>query len=117
MMILDTYGMTGYSKWASKMLCMSEGVDDTNKVFVPKVIKNQIPTVLHKLVDKLDTFTKLVKQIQRVDHILLNKKLDKKKGQRAQEAYITQASGPRQRQAPETPMRGAASWRTCHLEA
>lgn len=116
MMTLDADGVTGYSKWASKMLRMSDGVDDTNKVFVPMVIKNQIPTVLRKLVDKPDTFAELAKQIQGVDRTLLDEKLEKKKVQRAQETYIAQkkaadaaqASGPRQRPAPETPTRGAA---------
>lgn len=89
-MMIDINGATGYSRWATQMLHMSAGVDDTNKVLVPMVVKTQIPLVLHKFVKTPKDFTDLVKQIQEVDHTLLSKKLKKKQGQRVQEAYITQ---------------------------
>lgn len=88
MMEIDLDGATGYSKWASQMLRMSAGIDDTNKVFVPMVMKDQIPSVLRKLLKTPASFAELAKQIQEVDRTLLGEKLEKKKGQREQEEYI-----------------------------
>ncbi|KZP25682.1 hypothetical protein FIBSPDRAFT_950101 [Athelia psychrophila] len=116
MMEIDADGATGYSKWASQMLRMSTGVDDTNKVLVPMIVKRQIPSVLRKFMKAPATFAELATQIQGVDRTLLAEKLEKKNGQRAQEAYIAQrkladaayTSAPRQRAVPDTTTRGAA---------
>lgn len=118
MMEIDLDGATGYSKWAPQMLCMSAGIDNGNKVFVPMVIKNQIPSVLCKFLKAPTSFADLAKQIQEVDCTLLREKLEKKKGQREQEEYIArkkyaeaQPAYPnptRQRAPQETSNRGVA---------
>ncbi|KZP03967.1 hypothetical protein FIBSPDRAFT_968538 [Athelia psychrophila] len=72
----------GVREVGSQMLRMSTGVDDTNKVLVPMIVKRQIPSVLRKFMKAPATFAELATSPSSRSNTLAEK-LEKKKGESA----------------------------------